>query len=657
MAIYHFSVKTISRSAGRSAVACSAYRSGEKLIDERQGKEQDYTRKTGVEFTKIYVPENTNPELLDRNQLWNTVEKVERRKDANLAREFEIAFPHELNAEQRQAMLNELCEELVKRHGVIVDAAIHAPHTQSGSDERNYHAHIMFTGRQIDLETGDFAKKRNRDFNKENSSQTVNQWRETFADLTNQHLARAGYLSKVDHRSYADQDNGLQATIHEGPAVTQLRRKGIDTEISLKNDLIKQQNTEKQHLPEILKGLEQEIFATEKLQSKLEADLLEAKQQEQQRLEAEKLERDVSRFYDLQAHYCEFAKLGIKLELARLEEIEKVSNRERKTKAEIAKIRAENPDSVGSDSYLVRRKYGDKRPRYWVESNEAADQYKQINNEYKPQIKALADEYDLERTAAELVVLHRHLNDQGVELEIPRANKVLSWIGWPSTNPSAETVIDDMQKYFYPSLPNSFRHGFEQSIRTEEQKKKDTQKAIEEQKKKDAQKAIEEQNAREEQQHRMTEEEHTKKIKKTLDTYGYDLNNFDYEVNNMTTKVISKALGYKNCSRDYDQKIELIERCINQDCRNKKNTYPDYLDLIKSDEKFFEDRGYDDLSKKASAFHEKLRVEYAERLETERLEAEAERLRIEKDLLESQRVKSSSLTNDLKKDNDNDLSM
>lgn len=263
MAIYHFSVKTISRSAGRSAVACSAYRSGEKLIDERQGKEQDYTRKKGVEFKKIYAPENTNPELLDRNQLWNTVEKVERRKDANLAREFEIAFPHELNAEQRQAMLNDLCQELVNRHGVIVDAAIHAPHTQSGSDERNYHAHIMFTGRQIAPETGDFAKKRNRDFNKENSRQTVNEWRKTFADLSNQHLVRAGHLSQVDHRSYADQDNGLQATIHEGSKVTQLRRQGIDTEISLKNDFIKQQNVEKQRLPEILKGLEQEIRLTE----------------------------------------------------------------------------------------------------------------------------------------------------------------------------------------------------------------------------------------------------------------------------------------------------------------------------------------------------------------------------------------------------------
>ena len=289
MAIYHFSVKTISRSAGRSAVACSAYRSGEKLIDERQGKEQDYTRKTGVEFTKIYAPENTNPELLNRNQLWNTVEKVERRKDANLAREFEIAFPHELNAEQRKSMLNEICQELVKRHGVVVDAAIHAPHTQSGSDERNYHAHIMFTGRQIDLETGDFAKKRNRDFNKENSSQTVNQWRETFADIANKHLARAGYLSEVDHRSYADQDNGLQATIHEGSKVTQLRRQGIDTEISLKNDLIKQQNAEKQRLPEILKGLEQEIRLAESKISKYQSEIrLEASKQPLRATETQK---------------------------------------------------------------------------------------------------------------------------------------------------------------------------------------------------------------------------------------------------------------------------------------------------------------------------------------------------------------------------------
>ena len=286
MAIYHFSVKNISRSDGRSAVACAAYRSGENLIDERYGKEQDYTKKTGVEFTKIYAPEHTNPELLERNQLWNMVEKVENRKNSQLAREFEIAFPHELNAEQRQSMLNELCQDIVKRHSVVVDAAIHAPHTQSGSDERNYHAHIMFTTRSID-EHGDLGKK-TREFN-DNGKQEVEFWRENFADITNKHLARAGYLSEVDHRSYADQDNGLQPTIHEGSKVTQLRRQGIDTEISLKNDLIKQQNAEKQRFPEILKGLEQEISLAESKISKYQSEIrLEASKQSLRATETKK---------------------------------------------------------------------------------------------------------------------------------------------------------------------------------------------------------------------------------------------------------------------------------------------------------------------------------------------------------------------------------
>ena len=270
MAIYHFSVKAISRSDGRSVVACSAYRSGEKLVCNYYGKEQDYTRKTGVEHTQIYAPENTRTELLDRQTLWNVVEKVETRKDSNLAREFEIAFPQELNAEQRKEMLNELCLELVKKHGVIVDAAIHAPHTSSGSDERNYHAHIMFTGRQIDLGTGNFAKKRNRDFNKENSSETVSWWREKFADIANKHLELAGYAATLDHRSYADQGNKLEATIHEGNKVTQLRRRGLETEISISNDLIKQRNAEKIKSEQLLKDLDQEILATAKLISEID---------------------------------------------------------------------------------------------------------------------------------------------------------------------------------------------------------------------------------------------------------------------------------------------------------------------------------------------------------------------------------------------------
>ncbi|MFB3984897.1 MobQ family relaxase [Escherichia coli] len=265
MAIFHFSVKAISRSAGRSAVACSAYRSGEKLEDHYQGKTQDYTQKTGVESKKIYAPENTKKELLDRQELWNTVEQVERRKDATLAREFEIAFPHEFNAEQRQDLLDELCQGIVEKHGVIVDACIHAPHTKSGSDERNFHAHIMFTSRQIDPQTGDFAKKKNRDFNKEQSSETVSHWREHFAELTNRHLEKHGFADRVDHRSYKDQGIDLEATQHEGPHVTQLRRQGIDTEISLSNDAIRERNQFSQHI----KGLDQEIQASERLLNNL----------------------------------------------------------------------------------------------------------------------------------------------------------------------------------------------------------------------------------------------------------------------------------------------------------------------------------------------------------------------------------------------------
>ena len=261
MAIYHFSVKDIGRGKGRSAVACSAYRSGEKLNCERYGLEQDYTKKQGVEFKKIYAPENAKKELLDRQSLWNEVERVEKRVNSNLAREFEIAFPHELNAEQRQEMLDELCQKIVDRHNVVVDAVIHAPHTKGGTDERNYHAHIMFTGRQLDRKTGDFAKNRNRDFNKGKSSETVTQWRKDFADIVNRQLERIGCDERVSHLSYKDLKYDLEPTIHEGAKVTELRRQGIDTEISLANDAIRERNAERQ----LIKGLEQEIIATERL--------------------------------------------------------------------------------------------------------------------------------------------------------------------------------------------------------------------------------------------------------------------------------------------------------------------------------------------------------------------------------------------------------
>lgn len=270
MSIYHLSVKAISRSDGRSAVACAAYRAGEKLTCDYYDKTQDYTKKSGVEFTNIYAPPNTNPDLLDRQTLWNTVEKVERRKDAVLAREFEIAFPHELNAEQRKQLLDELCQKLVEKYGVVVDAAIHAPHTESGSDARNYHAHIMFTTRAIN-ENGEFAAKKYRAFSRDNGTQEVCDWREDFADLCNKHLELAGFDQRVDHRSYADQNkNYLEPTVHEGPTVTAMRRRGIDTEISLNNDEIKLRNADAiERHEQIIKGLDQEIIVPQYINDKI----------------------------------------------------------------------------------------------------------------------------------------------------------------------------------------------------------------------------------------------------------------------------------------------------------------------------------------------------------------------------------------------------
>ena len=238
MAIYHFSVKTVARSAGRSATASIAYRAGEKIYCEREGKEHDYSRKTGVEYKEIYLPEGAPKHLKNRERLWNEVEQRETRKNSTVAREFEIAFPSELNQEQRLAMLEELCSSIVERHQVAVDACVHAPHTGSGSDVRNYHAHILMSTRKL---TPEGFTEKTRELDQKYSGE-IEHWREHFADICNMHLDMAGFTERIDHRSYKDQEIGLEATLHEGPKVTELRRQGIETEISRTNDEIKQRN-------------------------------------------------------------------------------------------------------------------------------------------------------------------------------------------------------------------------------------------------------------------------------------------------------------------------------------------------------------------------------------------------------------------------------
>ena len=122
-------MKPISRASGRSAVASAAYRAGESLTNERDGLTHDFTRRQGVEHCEIVVAQGAGAEwALDRSALWNAAEESENRRDARVAREFEIALPHELNSEQRLELTREFAQGLADRHGTAVDFAIHAPH-------------------------------------------------------------------------------------------------------------------------------------------------------------------------------------------------------------------------------------------------------------------------------------------------------------------------------------------------------------------------------------------------------------------------------------------------------------------------------------------------------------------------------------------------
>lgn len=250
MAIYHCTTKTVNRSSGRTAVASMAYRAGEKLTDERTGLTHDFTRKEGVVYTEILSNLDTE---LDRSKVWNLAEKSENRKDSRTAREWVIALPDELDEKQRKELVKEFAQSLVDRYGVIVDLAIHAP-SHNGSD-KNHHAHILLTTRKAELDQDhnlvlkdkadiELSNTKRKNLGMGTSQEEIKQIRATWANLANHALEYAGYRERIDHRSYADQGKDLQATIHEGSKVTQMRRKGIDTEISRFNDTVKQQNSQ-----------------------------------------------------------------------------------------------------------------------------------------------------------------------------------------------------------------------------------------------------------------------------------------------------------------------------------------------------------------------------------------------------------------------------
>lgn len=221
MAIFHLSVKTVSRSAGRSAVAAAAYRAGERLMDERSGLEHDYTRKS-VDETFTLTPEGAEW-AQDRGQLWNAAEKAEVRKNATVAREYELALPAELSREQRSELVRGFGQELVERYGVAVDVGIHAPDRQG--DQRNWHAHVLTTTRTVGPD-GLGEKTRVLDA-KATGPGEVEILRERWAHHTNQALERALVPERVDHRSHQRQGLEQTPTGHLGPLVVGMERRAM----------------------------------------------------------------------------------------------------------------------------------------------------------------------------------------------------------------------------------------------------------------------------------------------------------------------------------------------------------------------------------------------------------------------------------------------
>jgi len=233
VALASLSCKTISRGAGRSATAAAAYRTAERITDQRTGEVHDYRRRGGVDHVSMHLP--TGAPAMTTDQLWNKVEASEKRKNSTVARELVVALPHELNQVQRQALAERVAGQLVERYQVAAQVAVHLPDAEG--DKRNHHAHILFTTRQMDA-NGDLGGKTRQLDDLKSGPQEVLWMREMVETETNDGLEKAGSMERIDMRSLAAQRSAAlatgdveraseldrPATLHEGPRVTQIRR-------------------------------------------------------------------------------------------------------------------------------------------------------------------------------------------------------------------------------------------------------------------------------------------------------------------------------------------------------------------------------------------------------------------------------------------------
>ncbi len=370
---YYCTTKTMTRSRGQNAVAAVAYRTGMKLEDERNEKTQDYTRKQGIDFI-FHAPPKDSPEWAhDIEQTWNAVEQKEVRSNSVVAREYIVAFPHELNTQQRELILKAFVSEEFTKKNLISTSAIHAP--SSKGDERNYHAHILFHDRP--LEADGFASHKDRSIIKKKFLLHI---RDRWAELGAEQLMlsgyeveayrwREGYRTLEEQRElalvrgdmeYAEKLEGRKGTIHLGSAATALERQGIPTYLGDINREIEKGNALRQEAARAYRRQEEERIAKEEQEKaaieRLQKEADEKLQQERQRAELERLKKAQEAAAKESERIAELERQRAELEAEKLrkQELDTLSERVfTKAKAFFLKLNEFNVlDKLGDGKYL-----------------------------------------------------------------------------------------------------------------------------------------------------------------------------------------------------------------------------------------------------------------------------------------------------------------
>lgn len=238
--MFRFKVISVGRSAGRRATAAAAYRSGERLRDERSGNLYNYSRRRDVAHTEIFLPSHlaggADAWAAHRERLWNRAERTEKRSNSRVAREYQLSLPHELNLAQQVSLARGFSRELAERYNVAVDLAVHLP--RPDGDPRNFHAHLLTTTREVTpkglgAKTGlelSGSERRRREL--PDSRQEIRTLRERWAVLTNEALRDANVDVRVDHRSLAAQGIDREPMPEFPAGVLRMERRGVRSEVA-----------------------------------------------------------------------------------------------------------------------------------------------------------------------------------------------------------------------------------------------------------------------------------------------------------------------------------------------------------------------------------------------------------------------------------------